>query len=101
MSNEVKRGRGRPKSETAIRLERVLREKGTVGVRFGDSDNLPSETTARMRLYNAARAIGVNVRTYRAGSGATTRLVAETITEAPDVEIVDDDAPEMEPQEAE
>lgn len=91
MSNEVKRGRGRPKSETAIRLERVLREKGTVGVRFGDSDNLPSETTARMRLYNAARAIGVTVRTYRAGSGATTRLVAETITDSPDVELVNDE----------
>ena len=73
---EVKRGRGRPQSETARKLVQRFQADGRVGVRFGESVGV-SEGTARMRLYNMGRRLGVPVRVTIQGTGAVRRLVAE------------------------
>jgi hypothetical protein len=85
----VKRGRGRPTSEVALRIQRKLRENGTVGIRYGETVGL-NEAAARMRLYAAGRALGIQLRVTKAGSGATTRMVGTprpaTPTNVEDVE---------------
>lgn len=84
----ARRGRGRPTSKRALQLQARFREDNRVAIRYGDAP-LPSEATARMRLYAVGKALGIPLRVRKTGTGAVTRLEA-----TPRVEDAAEDAAE-------
>lgn len=60
-----RRGRGRPKIDVTKRIERALAETGVARTAFGERVGNVSEINARMRLYNAARRVGLRIRTHK------------------------------------
>lgn len=78
--------RGRPKSQVTKRIERDLTENGRTTFRYGDKDHV-NEVTARMRLYVAARRLGLRIKTSKIRSGTTKEAIeAVVITDQPQEE---------------
>lgn len=67
------KGKGRPKSDAALRLELALTAKGRVGIPYGEEVGI-SEANARMRGYNALRALGLPGTCRKAGEGDTQHI---------------------------
>lgn len=69
------RGRGRPKSDFSRRIEKGLKSDGRATAAFGGKSGA-TETLARMRLYTAARRLGLAVRTTKVSRGAVNYIEA-------------------------
>lgn len=77
-NNNGTRGRGRPKSVVTKRIERELTENGRTSFRYGDKENV-TEINARMRLYVAARRLGIRIKTQKVRAGTTKEAVEATV----------------------
>ena len=89
------RGRGRPKSNVSLRIEKSLLTDGRATTAFGGKSGA-TEALARMRLYTAARRLNLDVSTTKVERGAV-RYIEATVRDA---EAAPESAPEAETVEA-